>query len=499
MRRDFSAMAPPESPLALMERLLGIGDAAGALRIADQLIAQSKRSFPGWLGRGCANLNLGRIADADAALDVALRLSPADPQANLLQGMVDQRLGRIESAIDRLRRVAASRTPQAVEAAVTLAEVYWYAHRREELSNFIAAGGVWTKDPRAALSIARVRATNDPEGGLSELIAISERERNPVLRRVAGFEAVAMLDKGGRYREAFDLATALHRDTPPFDLEGMLIPLREQQVMVEKGTNWITPRVDPVAGVSMVVGLPRSGTTLLEQMLDRHPAIGGIGEYDGVEILGGELVSLGAWPRRIGMVPRDTLLALQHRYLEGANRLKRAGTAWSFDKNLLAWRWLPAIAAVLPGAVYFHVARDPRDAAISTFLSYFHPVHCGWTASLSSLRRVAELERVLVPRALEVLKLSHESIVYEDLVADPAGHAQQCLHRLALPMDVNVVSPERNTRAVFTLSHEQVRRPINSASIERWRNYEFAFDGSWDALAGMHHARRQSASARYRP
>ena len=145
---------------------------------------------------------------------------------------------------------------------------------------------------------------------------------------------------------------------------------------------------------------------------------------------------------------------------------------------------------MLPGTVCLHMARDPRDAAISTFLSYFHPVNDGWTASLASLRRVAEAERAILPRALELLDLPHEALVYEDFVADPAAHAARCLARMGLATDPRVLAPERNERAVFTLSHEQVRRPINASSIGRWRNYAFAFDGSWDALAAAHDARR---------
>jgi hypothetical protein len=106
---------------------------------------------------------------------------------------------------------------------------------------------------------------------------------------------------------------------------------------------------------------------------------------------------------------------------------------------------------------------------------------------------VAEAERALLPRALETLALPHESIVYEKLVADPAGHAARCLARMGLAMDERVLAPESNARAVFTLSHEQVRRPINATSIGRWKNYAFAFDGSWDALGAAHEARIASA------
>ena len=87
-------------------------------------------------------------------------------------------------------------------------------------------------------------------------------------------------------------------------------------------------------------------------------------------------------------------------------------------------------------------------------------------------------------------QMPHEQVVYEDLVADPAGHASRCLERLGLQMEPGVLSPERNARAVFTLSHAQVKQPINRGSIGRWKNYEFAFDDSWRALAEAHDARR---------
>jgi tetratricopeptide (TPR) repeat protein len=467
--------------------LLAQGDFAAAVRAADAMLAQSKRSFAAWLGRGCAHLNLGRLVEADADLDMALRLAPDDPQANLLRGMVEQRLGRIDAAIARLRKVADSRAPQAIEAANTLAEVYWFAHRRDALAKLLDAGGAWTNDPRAALMRARVRAASDQPRAIEELVAIASSGATPILRRVAGFEAVGLLDKSGRFREAFDLATRTHAaTTPPFDLEGFLQAPREHAAKAAAGTKWVSARAEPVQGVALIVGLPRSGTTLLEQMLDRHPAISGIGEYEGIDTLGASLIAQGAWPRGVGFVDKVAAQAMQRAYLDGARALARPGSSWTFDKTLRAWRWLPAIAAVMPGTVCLRVARDPRDAAISTFLSYFHPISDGWTAGLASLRAVAEVERAALPRALEVLGLPHESLVYERLVADPAAHAARCLAKLGLAMDDRVLAPESNQRAVFTLSHEQVRRPINNASIGRWRNYAFAFDGSWDALAAAH-------------
>jgi len=104
-------------------------------------------------------------------------------------------------------------------------------------------------------------------------------------------------------------------------------------------------------------------------------------------------------------------------------------------------------------------------------------------SSLDSIRRVISAERALAPRALEVLGVSHENIRYESLVESPREHMERVLSRLGLPMDEATLSPESNSRTVLTLSHEQVRRSINRSSIGRWRNYEWAFDGAWDAIA----------------
>lgn len=82
----------------------------------------------------------------------------------------------------------------------------------------------------------------------------------------------------------------------------------------------------------MVVALPRSGTTLLEQMLDAHSHIGAIGEYDGVQHIADGVISAGFTMQSIGMLPRELAKAMQLEYLNGANKFKRAGTEWAFDK-----------------------------------------------------------------------------------------------------------------------------------------------------------------------
>ncbi len=478
------------SPVSEIERLLRAGRPTDALLIAEPLALKSPRNVQAWLGIARARLDLGWIAEADEALDRLDAFAAADPQVSYLRGIVHQRLGRVDRAADRLRAVATGHSAYATEASVALGELLWLSHQHDDLRSWLdAAGPAWTHDPRASLLRARVLSRVDPSAAVDALRGLSAPTHTPPVRRAAGFEAVGLLDRLGRYREAYELVLAVHADTTlPCDVDGFLMEPRRQAQSLARGERFPRARVEPVEGVCLVAGLPRSGTTLVEQMLDRHPSISGIGEYDGVDRIAFDLQSTGQWPRGLGLLSADAVRPIRDRYTSGARRLARPDAAWTFDKTLHAWQWMPALACALPGARFIHIRRDPRDMAISILLSYFHPVRDAWSASLASISEVIETERALLPAALTAGGFAHEFIVYERLVGDPAAHAERCLRLLGLPDDRAVLAPHENSRSVFTLSHEQVRRPINNASIGRWRNYEFAFDGRWDALAAAHNS-----------
>jgi tetratricopeptide (TPR) repeat protein len=491
-------MPPPShNQGAEAERLMMQQRFPEALACAEAWVAAAPHDWRPYDVLARIHFAVGRLRQSIEAIDRALTLQHQNPPLQLLRAVCDHRLGRSDEAIARLRKLIERRPPNVVEASVALAEALHRAGRADELEEFLAKGEAWLSDPRAALFRARLEARADRRAATDALLKSFRGASHPALKRVAGFEAVRLLDADGRYTEALAVASNVHRETTPrFDLASME---REFEAMhrfldgverdhAEKGALPAqTAGVPSVEKTALVVGLPRSGTTLLEQMLDRHPTISGIGEYEGTWEIRQGLAALGTWPDRLSETPVDAATNLARVYLEGADARRRSpGTSpaasWTFDKSLYQWRLLPALGLVLPGAAFINIERDARDCAISMHLSNFHPKSWGFTADLASIRRVIELERALVPRAIEVLGLRAIKVRYEDLVAEPEAVLRRVLAFLGLPFDPCVLAPEENRRTVLTLSFEQVRRPINTSAIGRWKKYASAFDASWESF-----------------
>jgi hypothetical protein len=351
--------------------------------------------------------------------------------------------------------------------------------------------------------------SDDPVTAIGVFRSLVDDTSQPVRNRwVAGFHAVRLLDREGRYREAFDLALRLHSaKSRRWDVNALEQDVARQIDFVRRladhkrfggPSGHRQEPASPSVPIALIAGLPRSGTTLLEHMLDRHSSISGIGEYEGVPRSRDILGSTGLWPGELHNSPLGAIRAAVQVYLGGAVARRRVSAHWMVDKSPQVWNSLPAVAIMLPGAACIRISRDPRDCAISNFLSPMPVETLGWNQDLKSIRRVIAMERALVPDALEAFGIPHVSIVYEQLVAHPKAYMQECLNLMGLPWDDRVLSPQDNTRTVHTLSHEQVRKPINDSSIGRWTNYAFAFDSSWDTLVASHEARSRSEDARLR-
>jgi hypothetical protein len=221
-----------------------------------------------------------------------------------------------------------------------------------------------------------------------------------------------------------------------------------------------------------VIGAPRSGTSLVEQMLDAHPRVAGAGELDDVPrlALGLDLRSQAAL---------DTASA---RYLARLDRI--GGPARRVTDKLPHNAFhLGEIALLLPAARVIHVRRDPLDTGLSIYSRNFHEAH-DYATDLGAIGAFLREHRRLMEHWREHLELAFFELDYEALVAQPERHARALLAFLELEWDDAVLRFHESRREVRTASYAQVRRLLYASSIGRSQRFAAELEplrASWSA------------------
>lgn len=410
--------------------------------------------------------------------------------ANLCQMLLARAktgLGEVEAGIQLAADAARGLTgPLRIEALIAHAEALDVAGRVDEIIVSLESHPDFAASPPGRFLRAQAeRRLGRADAAVALLRDLASGDGHRSVRRRAGFELIKALDSLGRYREAFDAALELHAATgKPFDTSALVQDVRRATEMAERGLFTTRSRPSrPAANTALICALPRSGTTLLEQMLDCHPRVVGLGELTAVEELAAGISSLAGWPDGVRLVERRVLDRVQAAYLATARGgLRDRPDAITLDKTLHTWHRLPALATALEGAKFLRVVRDPRDNALSLLFASMQEQTLGWNTSLESIRRVIEAERSSVERIARALGADLLTVRYESLVADPERELRRVLTWMGLPWDSACLAPEANRRLVMTLSHEQVKRPVTRDRAGRWRHYAERFGAEWESL-----------------
>jgi tetratricopeptide (TPR) repeat protein len=212
-----------------------------------------------------------------------------------------------------------------------------------------------------------------------------------------------------------------------------------------------------------VVGMPRSGTTLTEQILASHPAVFGAGELMDI-------------PRMAAVFNPSTadsndLARMADDYLARISELAPADAAFVVDKLPMNYFHLGLISSLFPRATIIHVSRDPRDIALSCFIEMFHIKEQDYTTDLLHIAHMMANKARLMAHWNRVLPQPILELSYERLITDQATETRRLLEHVGLPWDDRCLSYFRTERHVNTPSRWQVRQPIYDSSVGRWRNY----------------------------
>ncbi len=234
-----------------------------------------------------------------------------------------------------------------------------------------------------------------------------------------------------------------------------------------------------------IVGLPRSGTTLLEQILAGHSKIKGIGEAQYLLNLAGnfpaQLGTKETYPACLQPAPDEKLNAIAKGYLKLLEN-QSEGRAHVVDKMPYNFWYLGVIALLFPKAKILHITRDPMDNAVS---NYFAKFDSGgeWARSLEGYAAYYHDYCTMMAHWNKVLPLPIYTLSYEALAQDIEGEAKKVIEHLGLAWEEGCLNFQRGQH-VQTASAFQVRQGVYTSSIGRWRQYEKHLGGLKKALAG---------------
>jgi hypothetical protein len=233
---------------------------------------------------------------------------------------------------------------------------------------------------------------------------------------------------------------------------------------------WGSEADDPI----FIVGLPRSGSTLVEQILASHSAVEGTMELPDIADIARSLAARpGApgYPDVIAELDGEDLRSLGEQYLRRTRPQRRSGAPRFIDKMPNNWMHAGLIHLMLPGARIVDVRREPIACGWSCFRQHFaRGQH--YTYSLEDLGRYYRDYLALMAHFDSVLPGRILHLSYERLVEDTETEVRRLLDHCGLPFEESCLRFHASTRAVATASSEQVRRPIYRESLDQWRDFE---------------------------
>jgi predicted Zn-dependent protease len=331
-----------------------------------------------------------------------------------------------------------------------------------------------------ALADLKTYRFSQPEVAAMQTQVASEQLRNDERSRIEFALGKAQEDRGdfaGAFAH-YAQGNALRRAVLPYDRTIATAYVKTARALFTSDflaarRDWGSPSTAPI----FIVGLPRAGSTLLEQILASHSQVEGTRELPLIIRLAMELGDRDeqdkppAYPHSLARLTRAELAALAARYLEQTHAYRQQGRRFFIDKMGPNFQHVGLIHLMFPQARIIDARRSALGCCFSNFKQHYHG-GAWFSYQLEDLGHYYRDYVDLMAHFDEVLPGRIHRVRYESLVGDLEGEVRRLLDFCALPFEAQCLRYYETRRAVATVSSEQVRRPLYTDSLEQWRNFE---------------------------
>lgn len=481
------------NPQAILEQAfaaLWSGQFDQAIALYRQVLALDAKHAWACNGLGLAYFSLGRYPEARASFESAAKFDPSFPEAFHGLGLIEKSEGNYDEALEHFRRAQRLR-PDYVDAIAGEASLLEAIGKKKEAYVLLAL--MVEKDivnSNLAVAYANVaRHVGETKRALAVLRRALDAPNLTLAEQVyLNFEMGKFLDVAGDYVVAFEHFREGNR------LKGAIFDHARHVAIVNEITRAFDRKGFPALARAannsdlpvFIVGMPRSGSSLVENILAAHPGVHGAGELDFFGLfsrsLPPALVSGKNIAQLVHALDRATLDRAAAEYLGLLRHLGGDAVVRVTDKMPYNFFWLGFLEVLFPGARVIHCLRDPRDTCLSIYFHNFTGQH-HYAYDLRNIGLYYREYLRLMAHWRKVGTLPMLEVQYETLVQSPNTELPRIIEFCGLPWDDACARFYATERVTKTASYDQVRRPLYTSAVGRWHHYERYLSPLSEALA----------------
>ena len=424
---------------------------------------------------------LGRLEDAEAAYLRAIALKRGYAEAHNNLGVVLKELGRFDEAVASCKQAIALQ-PHVAQSHKNLGALF------KDLGKFDKAAASYRQAielkpdyAEAHMLLASIKTFKEQDEQYSKMLEIyhdkniCEEERCQInfglakaCEDLGNLEQAFAHYKAGNEQRKMLLKYNINQDIKLFSQIKSNYSKIDQ---ISLASDKLSEDIMPV----FIVGMPRSGTTLVEQIISSHSEITGAGELAYVAQFGAEIAAGSS------VVNENAVYAFRHKYL---TKLKAVsyGNLIVTDKMPHNFLYLGLLAAAFPEAKIIHVKRNPAAVCWANYKQYFVSKNLGYCYALDDIVSYYGLYENLIEFWASKLSERIYDLDYERLTVDQESETRRLIDYIGLTWDEKCLSPQDNERGVATASNLQVREKVYQGSSQNWKRYQPFLEGAFDSL-----------------